>query len=96
LLKAGAVIDLTRDTGGILRVCLNTKSKKPQKPGRAPKPPKSSATKPAKSKPKTSNKPSKSKKSTGGRSVAAGKPNQNEAAASETVKAATDEPVKAE
>jgi hypothetical protein len=35
LLKAGAVLDLTRDTGGVLQVCLNTKSKKPQKPGRA-------------------------------------------------------------
>src|SRR5262249_36658684 len=35
LLKAGAVIDLTRDEGGNLLIALNTKSKKPLKPGRA-------------------------------------------------------------
>jgi hypothetical protein len=37
LLRAGAVIDLTRSDTGDLMICLNTKSKKPQTPGRAPK-----------------------------------------------------------
>jgi len=95
LLKAGAVIDLPRDTGGILRVCLNTKSKKPQKPGRAPKPPKPEP-KPVKSKPKSSRKPSKGRKAAQKPSVDAGKPIPSEAAANETVKAATDEAAKAQ
>ena len=97
LLKSGAVIDLTRDTAGVLHVSLNTHSKRPQKPGRAPKPPKTAAAKPAKSKPKASKKPSRVKKSTGGRSEDAGKPIPSEAAAEEAVKAAaTDEAAKAE
>jgi hypothetical protein len=87
LLKAGAVLDLTRDAKGGLMVCLNTKSKRPQKPGRAPK----LAAKPA----RASKKPSKNNKSTGGRSVDAGKPIQSEAAASEAVKAVTEVPAKA-
>ena len=95
LLIAGAVLDLTRDTGGVLRVCLNTKSKKPQKPGRAPKP-SNPDPKPVKSKPKSSRKPSKGKKQAQKPSVQATEPIQGKAAASEPVKtAATDEPTKA-
>ena len=92
LLKAGAVLDLTRDKGGVLQICLNTKSKKPQKPGRAPKP----EAKPAKSKAKSSRKPSKGKKGAQKRTVRAPATNRGGSAVEEAVKgAATEEAAKA-
>lgn len=73
LLAAGAVLDLTRDDKGAMLIRLNTKSKKPQKPGRAPKP----EAKPAKSKAKTTRRPSKGKKAAGNRSVKATETNRD-------------------
>jgi len=94
LLKSGAVIDLTRDTAGVLHVSLNTHSKRPQKPGRAPKPPKVEP-KPARAKAKATRKPTGAKKRAQKPSVKATEPIQSEAAALETAKAATDEAAKA-
>jgi hypothetical protein len=87
-------LDLTLYTGGVLLVCLNTKSKKPLKPGRAPKPSKPE-TKPARVKAKATRKPSKGKKRTGRAAVKVTEPNRSDAAASETIKAATEELAKA-
>ena len=95
LLKAGAVIDLTRDTGGVLMIALNTKSKKPQKPGRAPSPSKPVA-KPVKSKPKSTQKPSKGKKRAQNRSGTAPATNQSPLAAMEAAMGVTGDPAKAE
>ena len=93
LLKAGAVIDLTRDDKGVLHICLSTKSKKPLKPGRGPKASKPEA-KPAKSKPKTT------RKATGGRKRAQKRTVKDTdaipatLAAAESPKAVTEEPAK--
>jgi hypothetical protein len=94
LLKAGAVIDLTRDEKGGLIVSLNTKSKKPQKPGRAPKPSKPEP-KPVKSKAKSTQKPTGGKKRSQKRTVTVTEPIPATSAASEAPKAVTDEPAKA-
>lgn len=98
LLKAGAVIDLTRDTAGVLHVSLNTHSKKPQKPGRAPAPPKPKLEpKPAKSKPKMSKKPSKGRKRAQKPTVTVPASNQTAVNAQKGVKAAaTEESAKSE
>jgi hypothetical protein len=90
LLRAGAVIDLTRDEKGGLMICLNTRSKRPLKPGRAPKASKPKV-KPAKPKTKTSRKASGSKKRARKASVKATEPNPTTAAVSETPKTAVTE-----
>jgi len=92
LLRAGAVLDLTRDSAGVLQIMLNTKSKKPQKPGRAPKPSKPE-TKPAKAKAKASRKPTSGRKVAQKRSVKATEPIPT---AADAVKTATGEPTEAE
>ena len=81
-------------TVAALMVSLNTKSKRPLKPGRAPKPSKPAA-KPAKSKTKSTRKPTGGKKGAQKRSVKAGDLNVTTSAVEETAKAAaTDEPAK--
>jgi hypothetical protein len=94
LCKAGSVIDLTRDIGGNLMICLNTKSKRPQKPGRAPKPSKPEP-KPAKRTAKSTRKPTGGKKTSQKRSVKVTEPIPPTSAASETPKAVTEESAKA-
>ena len=94
LLRAGAVIDSPRDNGGNLMIALNTKSKKPQKPGCAPKPSKPEP-KPAKPKAKSTRKPTGGKKTSQNRPGKPTEPIQTASATSETPKAATDESTKA-
>ena len=94
LILANAVIDLAYNSNGVLTIGLNTHSRRPQKPGRAPKPSKPQP-KPAKSKPKSTRKPSGGKKGAQKRSVKAGEANLTATAAEETAKAgATDDAAK--
>ncbi len=72
LLKAGAVLDLTRDDAGVLQVCLNTKSKKAARnPVERPKQSMPQSKPVRKSQPKSTRKPSGGKKRAGKRSVKA-------------------------
>jgi len=73
LLAAGAVIDLTYDDRGRLTICLNSKSRKPQKPGRAPKQSQPVAPR-AREKRNKARKPAKAKKVAQKRSVNATEP----------------------
>lgn len=93
LLKAGAVIDLTRDDNGSLMIALNTRSKKPLKPGRAAKA--KPETKPAKSKAKATRKPTGGKKRAQKRSVKAGEPKPIASVSGEASKPLTDGPSEA-
>jgi hypothetical protein len=95
LLKAGAVIDLTRDDKGSLLICLNTRSRKPLKPGRAPKASKPGA-KPAKPKGKSSRKATGGKKRAQKRREAAPEPILADSEASDSAKSTTGESEKTE
>jgi hypothetical protein len=95
LLKAGAVLDMPRDKTGVLHVALNTHSRKPQKPGRAPKPAAKQA-KPAKPKAGMKRKPSKDGKRAGRATVKAAGPTPPSSATPEPTTATTESQPKAE